>query len=191
MRRLTKNPASRWQSGWEVEPAEGTAWNHITAAPFFTPRVDPGFTVEPDDRTFAFGSCFARDVESALSRLGFTVDSLTDVCRHLQAGPRFPQGYLNKYNPESICQEQLVWGLQPNSEFPPEALQELPDGLWRDVQADPVFGAGDFDRTLDLHRRLSEVMRRAVTAASSSSPSGWLRSSTTTGPACIPTSRRT
>src|SRR3989440_12730751 len=79
VRRLRENPASRWQSGWEVEPAEGTAWQRITSKPFFTPRVDAGFTVQADDRIFAIGSCFARNVEAALSRLGFTVDSLTNA----------------------------------------------------------------------------------------------------------------
>ncbi|TMF67432.1 MAG: hypothetical protein E6I17_09170, partial [Chloroflexi bacterium] len=67
VRRLRENPASRWQSGWEIEPAEGTAWQRITSEPFFTPRVDAGFTVEASDRIFALGSCFAREVESALS----------------------------------------------------------------------------------------------------------------------------
>jgi hypothetical protein len=33
--------------------------------------------------------------------------------------------------------------------------------MWRDVMADPVFGDGDFDRTADLHRRLSELVRKA------------------------------
>ncbi len=161
-RRLRENPASRWQSGWEIEPAAGTAWQRITSEPFFTPRVDAGFTVEAGDRIFALGSCFAREVEAALSGLGFTVDSLTDAFKGLETyGPRHPQGFLNKYNPESIYQE-LRWALDPVSEFPPEAFQELPNGLWRDVVADPVFGDGDFDRTLDLHGRLSDVMRRVA-----------------------------
>ena len=161
-RRLRENPASRWQSGWEVEPAEGTAWHRITSEPFFRPRVDAGFTVEASDRIFAVGSCFAREVEAALSRLGFTVDSLTTAFQGIETyGTRQPVGFLNKYNPESIYQE-LRWALDPLSEFPPEALQELKDGLWRDVMADPVFGDGNFDRTLELHSRLSEVMRRAA-----------------------------
>src|SRR5437773_3213697 len=91
-RRLRENPASRWQSGWEVAPAAGTAWQRITSEPFFTPRVDPGFTVEAGDRIFAVGSCFAREVEAALSVLGFTVDSLTDAFKGLETyGPRHPQ----------------------------------------------------------------------------------------------------
>jgi GSCFA family len=164
MRRLRENPASRWQSGWEIEPKEGTAWHRITSEPFFTPRVDAGFTVEAGDRIFALGSCFAREVEGALSRLGFTVDSLTDAGTFeglATYGTRHPFELLNKYNPESIYQE-LRWALDPVSEFPPEALQELPNGIWRDVMADPVFGDGDFDRTLDLHSRLGAVMRRAA-----------------------------
>ena len=164
VRRLHENPASWWQSGWEVEPARGTAWQRITSEPFFTPRVDAGFTVEADDRIFALGSCFAREVEFALSRLGFTVDSLTDARTfegHQAPHPRYPHEFLNKYNPESIYQE-LRWALDPASEFPPNAFQELPNGTWRDVMACAVFGDGDFDRTLDLHHRLRDVMRRAA-----------------------------
>jgi hypothetical protein len=91
LRRLRENPASRWQSGWEVTPAAGTAWHRITSAPFFTPAVDAQFSVESDDRIFALGSCFAREVEAALSRLGFKVDSLTDQFAGLETyGPRHP-----------------------------------------------------------------------------------------------------
>jgi GSCFA family len=162
LQRLHDNPASRWQSGWEVAPAEGTAWQRITSAPFFTPRVQAGFTVEPDDRIFAIGSCFAREVEGALSRLGFAVDSLTNAFEGIDTyGTRHPVGFLNKYNAESIYQE-LEWALNPATTFPSGALQELPDGRWRDVMADAVFGDGDLDRTLDLHSRLTDVMRRVA-----------------------------
>jgi hypothetical protein len=163
-RRLNENPASRWQSGWEVEPAEGSAWQRITSKPFFTPRVDAGFTVEASDRIFAIGSCFAREVEAQLSRLGFTVDSRPDAGTfegHQAPYPRYAHDFLNKYNPESIYQE-LRWALDPGTEFPTEAFQELPNGMWRDVMAEPVFGDGDFDGTLDLHRRLSDITRRAA-----------------------------
>jgi hypothetical protein len=94
VRRLRGNPASRWQSGWEIEPAEGTVWQRITSEPFFTPRVDAGFTVEAGDHIFALGSCFAREVEAALRRLGFTVDSLTDAFEGLETyGTRHPIGF--------------------------------------------------------------------------------------------------
>jgi len=130
----------------------------------FTPRIDAGFTVEASDHIFAIGSCFAREVESALRKLGFTVDSRADAETfegHQVPYPAYAHDFLNKYNPESIYQE-LRWALDPVSEFPTEAFQEIPNGLWRDVMAEQVFGDADFDRTLDLHGRLSHVMRRVA-----------------------------
>src|SRR2546427_8667380 len=58
VRRLRENPASRWQSGWEIEPAEGTAWQRITSETVFTPRVVAGVTVEASDRHVALGVVF-------------------------------------------------------------------------------------------------------------------------------------
>ena len=162
-RRLRNNRTSRWNSGWEIEPAEDTAWGRITKGPFFSPSVDPGFTVEPEDRIFAIGSCFAREVETHLRKLGFAVDSYAapgTFGDYETPNPRYPaSGFLNKYNPESIYQE-LQWALDPALHFPPEALQEVQGGMWRDVMAFPAFGERPSDEMLEIHCRMTDVVRR-------------------------------
>jgi hypothetical protein len=169
-RRLQENPAARWASGLAAEPAAGTAW-HRMREPMFRPLIRPAFRIDPDDRIFAIGSCFARNVEGALRALSFRVDSMTDefdefaVQRPVDAPPGFvPKataiGFMNKYNTESIFNE-LLWALEPGAEFPVEALLPMPSDLWIDPQTSPVFGfENDLATTLRRRRILTNVMRR-------------------------------
>lgn len=159
LERLKTNPASRWSSGWEVEPAEGTAWQRISGEEFFTPVIRSEFAIEEDDRIFAIGSCFARTVERALVRLGLEVDSLSDVFDAFEPtwAEGWPIGFANKYNAPAIVNE-LRWALEPGGEFPPDALQQIPDGSWADPQAHySVFGSSDLETAHQRHRLLTEL----------------------------------
>lgn len=160
-RRLEGNPAARWDSGLAADPVEGTAWRRITDSAFFSPQIEPEFTIGSDDRIFAIGSCFARHVEGALRALNFRVESLTDAFDDLAvAGSRnTPIGFMNKYNAESILNE-LRWALEPGAGFPAAALVPLGDGQWDDPHATPVFGGAGREEALRRHRLLTDVIRR-------------------------------
>ncbi len=68
---------------------------------------EPVFSIDQDDQIFAIGSCFAREIERAMMRLGFDVVSknLGDV----GAGEDF-QWLRNKFTTKSILQD-LKWAL--------------------------------------------------------------------------------
>ncbi len=162
LKRLKTSPGARWSSGWEVEPEEGTAWQRITADDFFTPVIQPEFTIEREDSVFAIGSCFARTVERNLARLGVEVESLSDAFDQFAVtwDEAWPIGFSNKYNPPAILNE-LRWALEPGEQFSPEALQQLPDGMWVDPQAFySIFGSADFETALHRHKLLTELMGR-------------------------------
>jgi hypothetical protein len=161
--RLQGNSAGRWASGPSADPAEGTAWQRINAAPFFAPVIKPEFSISSTDRIFALGSCFARHVEGALFSLGFTVESLTaDFDEFEVKGPKnTPIGFMNKYNTESIYNE-LLWALEPDTEFPAEALVQLDDDLWSDPHTSPALGHAGLDVTLRRHRLMTDVVRRVA-----------------------------
>jgi len=125
--------------------------------------IKPEFSIEPTDRIFALGSCFARHVEGALSSLGFRVDSLTSDFDEFEVkGPKnTPIGFMNKYNTESIYNE-LCWALQADADFPAEALVRLEHDLWSDPHTSPAFGHGDLDVTLRRHQLMTDVVRRVA-----------------------------
>jgi tetratricopeptide (TPR) repeat protein len=68
------------------------------------PIQKPKFTFEKTERIFTIGSCFARNVEEYLDRLGFEVPTLKfSVPAEEWAGR--PSGILNKYTPPTLFQE--------------------------------------------------------------------------------------
>jgi GSCFA family len=162
--RLFVNPGGWWSSphggalGLELEPPEGSAWHRITRHDFLSPFVEAEFTIRNSDEVFAIGSCFARSVETALAALGWNVKSITDVFD--QFSKEGGNGYTNKYNPWAIVNE-LSWALDPDSEFPIDALQPLSDDTWIDVQGNYfVLTREDRGTTFRRHLLLTELMRR-------------------------------
>ncbi len=157
---LHDNPAARWASGLQQDPAPGTAWQRINDGPFFEPILRPEFSIDRSDRVFAIGSCFARNVEASLHALGFTVDSLTDALDEFPVHARrnTPIGYMNKYNAESIYNE-LRWALTETG-FPDEALVPGENGLWEDPHTSPVFEDGAKELMLRRHGIMTGVVRR-------------------------------
>ena len=63
-----ENTRTNAQNGW---PKRGDAGNRVE--PLTKPHFAPSFTLTPKESVFTIGSCFARNVESSLERLGFDV----------------------------------------------------------------------------------------------------------------------
>lgn len=111
--------------------------------PLAEPLINPGFAINPSDRIFCMGSCFAREIEAALERFGYEVLS---VARDLPASPRRRRSdgaMTRKFNVASIRNE-LAWALDPTSLWQPAAhLLPVGDDLVHDYQ---LCGAGYADR---------------------------------------------
>jgi hypothetical protein len=157
LRRLQRNRASRWSSGWEQTAAPGTAWDRLQE-PLFTPEISPRFSIERTDSVFAIGSCFAREIETRLAAIGFDVASRTRAFERF--GPpqveAWPFGYANKYNPFAILNE-LRWALDPTCTFPDAAIVEIGPGEWHDPHAHPIFGRLPLQTALDQHTTLTNL----------------------------------
>jgi len=137
---LAQNSRSRWPRPGESDRLYPIAY----------PTITPKFQILPEHRVFCIGSCFAREVEAALTRLNF------DVCSVIRNLPRSERrlkadaGMFNKYTIASICNE-LRWALDPEYPYRHElALVENPDGLFEDHHlsgrnyADELPRAGEF-----------------------------------------------
>ncbi len=160
--RLKSSPAMRWARLVDDEPPPGTAWQRLTAEDVFKPVYRPEFSIRPDDRIFAIGSCFARGVEGALSALGLVVESMPDVFGRYEVADGVigaQRGFTNKYTTEAI-RDELRWALVPDTEFPEEALVALGDGTWFDPHATPILKPGTKDETLVRHALLTSLTRK-------------------------------
>lgn len=85
----------------------------------------PSFQIDPGDRIFTMGSCFARNIELRLADIGFATvmydEDLAGALEALGLGP----GFMNKYNSASIRAE-MGWAL--GVPRPPEEHILLPVG---------------------------------------------------------------
>ena len=71
-------------------------------SPYARVGHSPTFTIDQSDKVYAIGSCFAREIEKALSRAGLDVLSLAP--RHTGEGKRH-QHVVNNYNPCAVRQD--------------------------------------------------------------------------------------
>lgn len=126
-----ENPHSTW-------PSRGAGDNRLE--PECWPGLRPTFELPPGGTVFTIGSCFARNIETHLARLGFRVPAL----EFLEANPALTEGVgsevLNKYTPAAIYQE-LAWvrGIMDRDDQVTDAdvepfLMMLPDGFVIDLQ---------------------------------------------------------
>lgn len=72
--------------------------------PEVTPALNPRFQIETGAKIFTIGSCFARNIEEHVARLGFDIPMLRFTVPNEEWQFR-PAGILNKYTPASIFQE--------------------------------------------------------------------------------------
>lgn len=99
------------------------------------PNFKPSFKLQPGEKIFTIGSCFARHIELTLEALGFEL-----VVQRLFAHPTFAnsayplrKGALNKYTPKSILNE-FQWALEPDCvPYPdPGGYLEIGPDRWLD-----------------------------------------------------------
>jgi len=135
-----KNARAKW-------PGRNAAGAHFF--PIAIPAFAPKSALSKDDKIFCIGSCFAREIEAVLARLGYTILSKPEV------DP--PTGRIdqNKYTLPSILNE-LRHVFEPET-YPREPFViTAPDGT-----------AADYQLTGELRSRgpeLAQVMGRAASS---------------------------
>lgn len=119
------NDLSRWPT------REDPSRLHPLAAPH-APRP---FALRGDERVFCVGSCFARSIENALSRLGFEVLSMMPDLPRSPNRDRSDRGMFNKYNVATILNE-LRWAFGEGPPYRHEDVLIAPPGnrLLQDYQ---------------------------------------------------------
>jgi hypothetical protein len=157
-----ENPAGIWYTDRaDPEDAAGKYAFQRLRHTWFTPKVVPKFKLSRDDKFYAIGSCFARGIESSLTRQKITVESAAPEFERLQPANNEPSGlgFTNKYNTYSIFNE-LRWALDPGAVFPQESIVEVTKTTWYDPHTNPSLSLVDLDETLERRATMQAVTRR-------------------------------
>ncbi len=101
--------------------------------PIATPLVQTSFQIQPDEKVFCIGSCFAREIGEALQRLNFNVLSIFQELRQSPLRKRSDDNLYNKYSVASIYNE-LYWAFHPDSYDHDKVFIETGDKRLQDYQ---------------------------------------------------------
>lgn len=170
LRLASRNSACRWSFGDTVRDNEpGLAINRIENG-YFQPRFSPKFKLGSEAAFFAIGSCFAREIETALLRRGRKVNSRIF---EIEGNPDFPVtkgtttifDLFNRYNVPSIALE--IKNLSPSADLSlgETLIYERSPGLFDDLHYTAAAEPADFEtimrRRAWLRQRLSQGYREA------------------------------
>jgi tetratricopeptide (TPR) repeat protein len=127
--------------------------------PWCAPAVAPKFVIGNDEVVFTIGSCFARNIEEHLSRLGMNVPVMQFSVPRTEYEGR-PNGIINKYTPPAILNE-LRFALE---EPPPLALDdhflEAPESRVVDLHLNSYRPVA-LERARERRRQVRELFRNA------------------------------
>lgn len=147
---LSKNSRSRWPRPEAPE----------RLYPLATPTIVPKFRILPEHRVFCIGSCFAREVESALARLNFDVCSIVRDLPRTERRQRSDPGMSNKYTIASMLNE-LRWALDPARPYSHDlALIENAQGLFEDYHLKGNFYADDLQPAREFREAFNRQFRQ-------------------------------
>lgn len=132
--------------------------------PLAAPSAKPSFQIDKSDKVFTIGSCFARNVESALIDAGMEVTSNETDLGTVGESLGFAANFFNKYSIHSIYND-LKWALERDTYPKDDIIYAMPQkGLYADLQ----LGMSKLDFPLedihDFRTRYLDVMARAAEA---------------------------
>ncbi len=84
--------------------------------PIATPTTRATFKIHPEEKIFCIGSCFARELNFALDRIGYNALSIFRDLPRSTNRKHSDANMCNKYNVASIYNE-LSWALNPNTPY--------------------------------------------------------------------------
>lgn len=126
-------------------------------AHFADPAFSPGFRLEPGQRIFTIGSCFARNIEIALAREGFDIPTLSFTVDRDEWGGD-PAAVLNNYVPPAIV-PQIRWAFGMETFDIERHTVEIGQGRYFDLQLTLGFRPMPAERVIARRERINAVYR--------------------------------
>src|SRR6266487_3968593 len=164
LKNCQQNRANRWyKDGADPTDLGGDYAFQRLRQTWFTPKIDPKFTLRTDDKFYAIGSCFARGLERALANQKIAVESAAPEFAKLKpvAKGSTGLGFINKYNTFSILNE-LRWALEPAAVFPVESIVQVTESTWSDPHTNPTLELAGFEETLERRWLMRNVTKRII-----------------------------
>src|SRR6266581_3912214 len=164
LKNCQQNRANRWyKDGADPTDLRGDYAFQRLRQTWFTPKIDPKFTLRTDDKFYAIGSCFTRGLERALANQKIAVESAAPEFAKLKALAKGSSGlgFINKYNTFSILNE-LRWALDPAAVFPVQSIAEVSEGIWSDPHTNPTLKLAGLEETLERRSLMQRVTKRII-----------------------------
>ena len=97
-------------------------------------RITPGFQFDQKDRVMTLGSCFAREIETALAARGFDLPALSvTFSEHERPLGTSVNVALNKYTVHSM-ENEIRWAFEPHTHADEDFFLQADETLWHDSQ---------------------------------------------------------
>jgi hypothetical protein len=131
--------------------------------PIAKPAFKPSFELQRGETVFTIGSCFARNIEEHLSRLGFNVPMVSYRVPDQERDGARQNNVLNKYNVFSI-NHAITFACDPAS--PPcsaEYLYQIGSDAYLDLQLYARIPVS-LSRGLERQREIRQMIRTAIQA---------------------------
>lgn len=146
------NPAAGW----------GGRGGPNRVEPVALPRFEVPFKLRPGEKIFTIGSCFARNVETELSRRGFQLPVW-----ELFKRPDFAKlnlGIINNYGTPSIYNE-IAWAFGEAPFVPKHHILEVREGKFADIHLEPSLRPEPFEAVLGRRTAIAEAYRTAASCS--------------------------
>ena len=125
-----------------------------------TVEFDPSFKLEAGEPVFTVGSCFARNIEKRLAKLGFEVPAASVVIPEAERGSVFGDTeLLNKYGPHAMINE-LRWAFDPAARFPEAGYLQVGEGLWHDPHLGSSVAPASLERVRERRAMVTAFYRQ-------------------------------
>lgn len=149
-RNVRRNPLSLWPDGRR----RGQRLQGIADI-----SCNPTFTFSTEDKILTIGSCFAREIEGALFRLGFDLPAMDLVLPAEERSSATANDLLNKYTIHSMAND-IEWAFEPPSYDPTDLFVTAGDGLWHDPQLVGNLSPAPLERVIERREAVLSLMRR-------------------------------
>lgn len=142
-------------------PRRGTANSRLEG--FVKPGISGSFKIDRSKKVFTIGSCFARNIESFLKKMGFDlgVYELDIPNNELNQIAPFTTQLLNKYTPHSMSNEIRGAFGELNLE---KSLVEMGENEFLDMQLHTNVSV-PFDRAIERRAYMNDFNRRMIRQA--------------------------
>lgn len=131
--------------------------------PLVSPSVSPTFSIGRKDSVFAIGSCFARNLEGALSKAGMNVLSKKIDLGKIGQDVGAASNFLNKYTAPSILND-LKWSLDRDSFPGEEIIYPVSDSIYCDLQLGLIRLPYPLSEIMEMRALYLDTMAQVIEA---------------------------